>query len=140
MTHRKKILKLVRELRKNQTPEEEILWQELRNRKLNGIKFYRQHPIVYGFYKRYLFFVADFYCAEHKFIIELDGKIHESQKEKDQSREEMIMEKGLRVLRIKNEEMNNIVKVKEKILFFISSQFYHNNEKQNEKSKEQILR
>lgn len=114
------MLELVRELRKNQTPEENILWQELRNRKLKGIKFYRQHPIVYGFYKRYLFFVADFYCAEHKFIIELDGKIHESRKEEDQSRDEVIIEKGLRVLRIKNEEMNNLEKVKEKILVFIS--------------------
>jgi very-short-patch-repair endonuclease len=116
MTHRQRVLKIVRELRKNQTPEEELLWNELRNRKLNGIKFFRQHPITYGFYKSYLFFVADFYCAEHKFIIELDGKYHEHQKEKDQSREEAIKEKGLRVLRIKNEEMKSIEKVKEKIL------------------------
>ena len=121
MTHREKVLEIARRLRKNQTPEEKILWQELRNRKLYGIKFLRQHPIIYGFYKHYLFFVADFYCAEHKFVIEVDGKYHDQQKERDQSREEVIMEKGLRVLRIKNEEVKEIENVKKKILEFINS-------------------
>ena len=121
MTHREKVLEIARRLRKNQTPEEKILWQELRNRKLYGIKFLRQHPIIYGFYKHYLFFVADFYCAEHKFVIEVDGKYHDQQKERDQSREEVIMEKGLRVLRIKNEEVKEVENVKKKILEFINS-------------------
>ena len=121
MTHREKVLEIARRLRRNQTPEEKVLWHELRNRKLDGIKFLRQHPIIYGFYKHYLFFVADFYCADHKFIIEVDGKYHDQQKERDQSREETIMEKGLRVLRIKNEEVKEIEKVKEKILEFINS-------------------
>ena len=121
MTHREKVLEIARCLRKNQTPEEKILWQELRNKKLGGIKFLRQQPIIYGFYKHYLFFVADFYCAEHKFIIEVDGKYHDQQKERDKSREETIMEKGLRVLRIKNEEVKEIVNVKKKILEFINS-------------------
>ncbi len=49
--NRKQIIELARELRKNQTPEEKLLWQFLRNRKLKGVKFLRQHPIAYQNYK-----------------------------------------------------------------------------------------
>lgn len=119
MTHREKVLKIARELRKNATTEEKILWEELRNRKFNGLKFYRQHPLIYGFYGRYRFYVADFYCAEHKFIIELDGLIHESRKEYDQDRDEIIREKGISVLRIKNEELADLDAVKSKIMGFV---------------------
>jgi len=107
---------IARELRQRMTPSEEILWKELRNRKLGGYKFRRQHPIVY---ERILdkdhFFVADFYCAEKKFVLELDGKIHESQQEYDQIRDAIIREKGVTVLRMKNEEVNNLGVALEKI-------------------------
>jgi very-short-patch-repair endonuclease len=52
------------------------------------------------------FFVADFYCAEEKLILEIDGKIHESQKEYDLWRTSVLNELGLRVFRILNEETN----------------------------------
>ena len=101
--------KLARELRQRMTPAEEILWNRLRNRQLDGYKFRRQHPIVY---ERILdkdhFFVADFYCAEKKFVLELDGKIHDSQQEYDQIRDAIIREKGITILRMKNEEVEDL--------------------------------
>ncbi|MHB0858108.1 MAG: endonuclease domain-containing protein [Anaerolineae bacterium] len=55
-------------LRKQSTPAEALLWQNLRGRRLAGAKFRRQHPI--GPY------VADFYCAEQHLVVELDGPVH----------------------------------------------------------------
>jgi very-short-patch-repair endonuclease len=68
------ITETVRLLRRNQTLSEKILWQILRSRNFAG-KNYQGKP---GF------FVADFYCHEKKLVIELDGKIHEKQKEYDE--------------------------------------------------------
>jgi len=80
MDEYKTIKQLAKELRKNQTGTEEMLWQKLRNRKLYGYKFLRQHPIIHsGFINKLYFFIADFYCAEKELVIELDGKIHENQ-------------------------------------------------------------
>ena len=78
---RAQITKRCRRLRRNQTESEEIFWQQIRNRKINNLKFLRQHPFIYKAvnFKLY-YFIADFYCAEKKIIIELDGKIHEGQK------------------------------------------------------------
>jgi len=93
----------------------------VRNRKLEGKKFLRQHPIIYSFYKRPLYFVADFYCAEAKLILEIDGSVHKHQEEYDLQREFILKQKGLTVLRIKNEELNDIQKVKEKIIKALKS-------------------
>jgi very-short-patch-repair endonuclease len=80
MAYRRKITELARELRKKQTPSEITLWGELRNRTLCGVKFYRQHPLVYEDDRGKLhFFIPDFYSAEQKLVIELDGKIHDYQ-------------------------------------------------------------
>jgi len=58
-----------RELRKNMTDSEKLLWQEIKDRKLNGYKFLRQHPILYkGDLIRYNYFIADFYCYETHMI------------------------------------------------------------------------
>ena len=56
----------VRQLRKQATPAEKILWKHLRNRRLNGIKFRRQHPLG-----RY---IVDFYCPTHRLVVEIDGE------------------------------------------------------------------
>ncbi|MBI3500159.1 MAG: endonuclease domain-containing protein [Bacteroidetes bacterium] len=115
----KSITELARDLRKNQTPAEAKLWAEVRNRKLNGIKFFRQHPIVYQTQnQRLFFFIADFYSNEISLVIEVDGKIHDYQKDRDEQRDIVMREKGLNVLRFKNEELENIDEVKKKILFF----------------------
>src|SRR5512133_1560807 len=90
------VKKRARELRGNATPSEAILWNELRNRKLSGYKFLRQHPIIYnpsGSGVKY--FVADFYCDIKKTVIELDGPIHDYNIENDQFRDEEMMNLGL---------------------------------------------
>ncbi len=114
-----------RQLRKNMTEEEKILWQKLRGRKFFGLKFNRQHPIVYDTinYKP-LFFVPDFYCAEKKVIIEIDGKIHDFQKDYDNRREEILTNMGLRIKRFKNEEIRNIGQVLKDIESFIFREGY----------------
>ncbi len=97
--HPRYIVGLARKLRQRQTPTEEILWTRLRNRKLGGAKFRRQHPLG-----RY---VPDFYCHEAGLAIELEGGIHEQayQREYDDLRREEIEQRGVRVLVFKNEEV-----------------------------------
>ncbi|HJY64285.1 MAG TPA: DUF559 domain-containing protein [Ignavibacteria bacterium] len=88
-------------LRKNETKAERILWNKLRNRKLSGFKFRRQHPIAGC--------VADFYCAEKKLIIELDGEIHNDidRKINDESRTKLLNVHKTVVLRFRNDEIYN---------------------------------
>lgn len=116
-----KIIKHTRELRKTMTDSERVLWNELRGRKLSGYKFLRQHPILYGGnLLRYNYFVADFYCAEKKAIIELDGTIHNSMVEYDEYRDSELNYLGYKILRIRNEELNNLQDVLSKIQDYIS--------------------
>ena len=111
------IAKLIcRELRKQATPAEKKLWEYLRNHKFFGKKFYRQYPLFYDFEGRESFFIADFYCHEERLVIEVDGKIHEFNKNYDEHRTEIINLMGIRVVRIKNEEIEkNINGVLEKL-------------------------
>lgn len=94
-----------RELRKNMTVSERIFWEELRERKLLGKKFLRQHPLFCMYEGKSTFFIADFYCHEHKLVVELDGKIHDRQKEQDELRTQLINTKGIRVIRFRNAEV-----------------------------------
>jgi len=86
-----------RELRKKQTSAEEILWGILRDRQFLGLKFRRQHQI--GDY------IADFYCHEHKLVVELDGGIHRTQESKDAKRDAYMQSLDLAVLRIANADV-----------------------------------
>ena len=101
-----------RALRKGQTVTELLLWRELRSRNLhNNWKFRRQVPIGP--------FIVDFYCAEKKFIIELDGFVHEELhvQVRDHRREHYLGENGYRVLRFTNDGVNNnIMKVLREIV------------------------
>jgi leucyl-tRNA synthetase len=112
----KSITELARELRNNPTSAERKLWEYLRKRRLKGYRFLRQKPIIYEQrnHKAY-FFIADFYCAETKLVIELDGKYHNQQKEYDRNRDLVIEKLGLTVLRFDNEELQNIETVLRKI-------------------------
>lgn len=92
---RRKMLEIAREFRKAPTKGEKILWESLRGRKLDGIKFRRQQPIGY--------FVVDFYNSVYRLVVEVDGPIHEFQKEADKARQEILEELGLVVLRINSE-------------------------------------
>jgi very-short-patch-repair endonuclease len=116
MISRKRIIELARELRKNSTPAEKLLWAKLRNRQVCEKKFLRQHPLIYEEDRGHVhFFIADFYCAEHKLVIELDGKIHEKQKYYDRERDLIIEGLGLKVVRFENEEIENMETLIEKI-------------------------
>ncbi|GET34056.1 hypothetical protein PbJCM13498_29190 [Prolixibacter bellariivorans] len=103
------------------TDEEKLLWSVLRNRKFHGLKFLRQHPIVYQIddNKHPLYFIADFYCAEKKLAIEVDGRIHDFQKGYDNNRDEVLRHNGLHVLRLKNEECKSLGQVLKRIEQFI---------------------
>lgn len=92
---------LARELRKNQTPAEELLWRLLRNRRLLGFKFRRQHQFGE--------FIADFFCCEANLVIECDGDAHESNEgwHYDQERDAYMISQGLRVLRFSNDRVLN---------------------------------
>ena len=89
------------------TESEKIVWEIVRNRRLDGKKFLRQHKIIHeNSFDSFQFFIADFYCAEEKLILEIDGQIHESQKEYDLWRTSVLNDLGIRVSRIQNEETN----------------------------------
>lgn len=112
----KYVLDLSRELRKKQTDLEKILWEILRNRKLNNLKFRRQ----YAFWR----YIADFYCYECNLVIELDWWIHslKEEKEYDKIRDQIISKYKVKILRIKNQEIEyNIEKVIQTILFYCSN-------------------
>ncbi len=91
------LLLRARELRKQQTSAKEILWQCLRSRRLENLKFRRQHNIGQ--------FIADFYCHGARLVIELDGLIHNSQKERDKDRDLWMRSNGFTVLRFRNEDI-----------------------------------
>lgn len=99
-----------RELRQELTAAEKVLWTELRDRKLNGLKFRRQHPIDK--------FVLDFYCHDRKLAIEVDGSIHDLKVNTgyDEARTAMPGGLGIYTLRFRNDKVvNNIRDVLQKI-------------------------
>ena len=88
------IVEVCRQFRRHPTSTEEIVWKRLQNRQLCGFKFRRQHHIG-----RY---ISDFYCHEHRSLIEVDGAIHMKQDQRlyDAARQEDIEAQGYRVMRI----------------------------------------
>jgi very-short-patch-repair endonuclease len=83
------------------TEAEEILWQELRNRKIDGCKFRRQHA-VQGY-------IPDFICLDKKLVVEVDGSYHdtEEQKKLDEERTKFLAANGYREIRFTNDEVLN---------------------------------
>lgn len=91
-----------RTLRQRETPAEKRLWVQLRNRRLDGFKFRRQHWIGP--------FIVDFCCPEHYLVIEVDGAVHfrdESAMIRDKARQNFIVSLGYRVLRFTNTEIQS---------------------------------
>ena len=104
-----KMVERAKKLRREMTPAETILWKELRTNKLNGLHFRRQQIV-----DRY---IADFYCHQHALIVEVDGNIHELQKEYDAAREGYLIARGFRIIRFTNDEVNkNLRNVLQKIV------------------------
>ena len=90
---------IAHEMRHASTPAEEALWQHLRNRQLDGVKFRRQHAVE-GY-------IVDFIAIEHRLIVEVDGEVHTQpeQQEWDQERQRVLEEKGFRILRFRNQQV-----------------------------------
>ena len=88
-----------RRLRVEDTPAEHLLWEVLRDRRLAGWQFRRQHPLGH--------YVADIYCAAAHLVIELGGSVHQvpNQQAYDRVRDEELSAHGLRVLRLSNEDI-----------------------------------
>ncbi len=97
-----------KELRWPMTPAETALWERLKNKQLHGLKFRRQHPLHH--------FILDFYCHAHQLVIEVEGGIHQQQRDYDESRTEWLTQRDFKVIRFTNEEvLNDIETVLRKI-------------------------
>ena len=83
--------------RRGQTDAERLLWAKLRDRRLDGVKFRRQHPI--GPY------ITDFCCPEGRLVVEVDGGQHAQRAASDEDRTQYLAEAGYRVLRFWNPEV-----------------------------------
>jgi very-short-patch-repair endonuclease len=92
---------LARQLRKNQTPAEQLLWSRIRRQQILGVQFYRQKPIA-GY-------IVDFYCFSAKLVMEIDGSQHYEPDaiEYDIQRTKTLESLGLRVMRFNNVQIMN---------------------------------
>jgi len=87
-----------RELRRNATGPERILWSLLRDRRLCGVKFRRQHAVGP--------FIVDYYCPSHRLVVELDGRSHDERGLEDRQRQDYLESvAGLRVFRAGNDDV-----------------------------------
>ncbi|WP_234997190.1 endonuclease domain-containing protein [Hymenobacter roseosalivarius] len=89
------------QMRREPTPAEEALWQALRNRKLDNVKFRRQHAIGS--------FIVDFFSSQHNLVIEVDGDVHaeEAQAQYDEGRTYELEGVGYHLLRFTNYQVLN---------------------------------
>ena len=81
-------------MRRRQTPAERFVWNLVRRRQMLGLKFRRQHRIGP--------FVVDFYCAELRLVLELDGPVHAERRAYDLERTTWLRERGYQVCHIPN--------------------------------------
>ncbi len=103
------LISKAKEMRSNMTPSEKLLWEELRGGR-SGLKFRRQHIIDR--------FIVDFVCLSAGIVIEVDGEIHNDQKEHDEGRTVELNRNGFQVVRFTNEEVNSdLHSVVEQIIF-----------------------
>lgn len=122
MAMNSKLVPRARELRRNMTEAEEILWQALRKKQFENYRFRRQMPFVFGEYH----FVADFCCPKLKLIIEVDGVVHSNKevKEYDNLREDILRLAGYKIFRCNNREiLYNLGDVLKKLENFIENNY-----------------
>jgi very-short-patch-repair endonuclease len=87
-----------RQLRRDATFPERVLWGLHRDRRLSGVKFRRQYPV--GPY------VVDFYCSSHRLVVELDGRSHDDRGLRDRHRQDYLESvAGLKVFRVSNDDV-----------------------------------
>ncbi len=99
------VTELCRYHRAHSTPAEDAFWQVVRNRKILNKKFNRQFPIFFEYEDEKRFFITDFHCHECKLIVEIDGGIHETQKDYDTLRTFILNQLDYKVIRFKNKEV-----------------------------------
>ncbi len=105
----------VRSIKKPNDPEK-TLWLCLRNKKLNNMKFMKEHRIFFDDGNDNIFFIADFYCEGKKLIIKLDEKNKLNAQEEDEIHENTIKSLGYKIIKFNNEDIiDNIGKVIKKI-------------------------
>ncbi|MBK0404081.1 endonuclease domain-containing protein [Adhaeribacter sp. BT258] len=95
--YRKDLRTKAKELRNNSTLSEILLWNEIKNRQIDGFQFHRQVPM--------LDFIVDFYSHELKLVIEIDGDSHNDKVEYDDSRQQKLEAYGVRFLRFDDLEV-----------------------------------
>jgi cyclase len=90
---------LAKKLRNSQTEAEIFLWNNLNRINIKGVRFKRQHPVLY--------FIADIYCHKAKLIIEVDGGYHKlaDQHQYDRQRDSELEAMGLKVIHFTNEQV-----------------------------------
>ena len=113
------LLIFAKQLRQQQTDAEQLLWQVLRGRNLEGFKFRRQHPV--GGY------ILDFYCHDANLAIELDGGGHniENQKLYDEERTKVLSGVGISIIRFWNHDvLNSLESVLEDIYRYLMSEWH----------------
>jgi very-short-patch-repair endonuclease len=91
--------------RLNPTKCEKIFWHSVRNRQFLGLRFNRQYPIKYQWENIKRFFIADFYCAEKKTVIEIDGNSHLGKENYDQFRTHVIFYYKKDIIRFSNQDI-----------------------------------
>ncbi|MGB8681483.1 MAG: DUF559 domain-containing protein [Candidatus Binatus sp.] len=92
------LIRRARELRAHMTPEERVIWQELRGNRL-GAHFRRQQVLAP--------YILDFYCHAARLVVEIDGSPHRRQQGYDGVRDEYFRRRGIRVLRVPNASVRN---------------------------------
>jgi very-short-patch-repair endonuclease len=93
----RRLIPMARSMRRQPTRAENILWQILRNRNLDGYKFKRQTPIDQ--------YIVDFSCNEIKLIIELDGDVHAGREQEDELRTLALQNQDYKVIRFTNDDV-----------------------------------
>jgi very-short-patch-repair endonuclease len=95
----KNLVYRAKELRKEETEAEKVFWRNiLKHKKLENFKFTRQKPIDC--------FIVDFFCSSLGVVIEIDGGVHDFQKNRDFERDRMLKQKfGLEIIRYSNKEV-----------------------------------
>lgn len=90
-------LKMAKWMRSHMTLAEKCFWNGVKTDKFMGLHFRRQQ-VIHGF-------IADFYCEELNLVVEVDGGVHEQQKDYDKLRTKIIKQYGLKIIRFSNEEV-----------------------------------
>ncbi len=94
---RRALAEQARAMRRAMTAAEKCLWERLRHHRLGGLHFRRQQRLGP--------FIVDFYCHEARLVVEVDGEVHEQQRERDAERDRFLASGGLRILRFPNDQV-----------------------------------